>query len=377
VRFREGIKSSKQRFVWRRQSPLRRFARVDYRIGDNLRSHNGLRHGASSHRRLGFGEPSHRGSIECPTIVRGPASKRAMRNGCVTTGAVVALATSVAMVSASAQTRGAAPAATERFDVTSVKPNKGPVEAGMAFVPRPKGFAAQNVTLRMLVMLAYQVRELEIVGGPGWMASDRFDIAGTIESPDKTDDDALQRMLQALLAERFKLRVHQERRELPMYALVASRPDRTLGARLRPFTGECIANPTRGAAPVPETPNGLLPVSEPAKGPQPCLASPLGVGRLSARGLPMTDLAVMLARLPAVSRRVVDRTGLAGRFDYDLEWTPTVMPSGASPAASTDPSNAGPNLFTALQEQLGLKLEPGRETLPVLVIDSVEQPSPD
>jgi len=300
-----------------------------------------------------------------------------MRNGCVTTGAVVALATSVAMVSASAQTRGAAPAATERFDVTSVKPNKGPVEAGMAFVPRPKGFAAQNVTLRMLVMLAYQVRELEIVGGPGWMTSDRFDIAGTIESPDKTDDDALQRMLQALLAERFKLRVHQERRELPMYALVASRPDRTLGARLRPFTGECIANPTRGAAPVPETPNGLLPVSEPAKGPQPCLASPLGVGRLSARGLPMTDLAVMLARLPAVSRRVVDRTGLAGRFDYDLEWTPTVMPSGASPAASTDPSNAGPNLFTALQEQLGLKLEPGRETLPVLVIDSVEQPSPD
>jgi uncharacterized protein (TIGR03435 family) len=78
-----------------------------------------------------------------------------------------------------------------------------------------------------------------------------------------------------------------------------------------------------------------------------------------------------------VSRRVVDRTGLAGRFDYDLEWTPTVMPIGASPAASTDPSNAGPNLFTALQEQLGLKLEPGRETLPVLVIDSVEQPSPD
>jgi len=246
----------------------------------------------------------------------------------------------------------------------------------MGFVPRPKGFAAQNVTLRLLVMLAYEVRELEIVGGPGWMASDRFDIAGTIESPDKIDDDALQRMLQALLAERFKLRVHREGRELAMYALVASRPDRTLGARLRPFTGECIAPPTRGAAPVPETPTGLLPVSDPAKGPQPCLAS-LGVGRLSARGLPMTDLAVTLARLPAVSRRVVDRTGLSGRFDYDLEWTPPVMPIGASPAASTDPPNAGPNLFTALQEQLGLKLEPGRETLSVLVIDSVEQPSPD
>lgn len=281
----------------------------------------------------------------------------------------------VPMASGPAQTRGAVPAATEKFDVTSVKPNKGPVEAGMTFGARPGGWAARNVTLRLLVMLAYEVRELEIVGGPSWLASDRFDIAGTIESPDKADDAARQQMLQALLAERFKLRVHQEQRELPIYALVASRPDRKLGARIRPFPWEC-RDSSREAPPVPDTSTGLLPISDPSNGPPPCFAT-LGVGRLSMRGLPMTELTATLARLPAVSRRVVDRTGLTGRFDYDLEWTPSVMTIGVATPTPTDQPNAGPNLFTALQEQLGLKLEPGREALPVLVIDSVEQPSPD
>jgi uncharacterized protein (TIGR03435 family) len=299
-----------------------------------------------------------------------------MRKGCVASTAFVTLATLVAIESASAQTGTAAPAATEKFDVTSVRPNKGPVEAGMTFAPRPGGFAARNVTLRLLIMLAYEVRELDIVGGPSWLASDRFDIAGTIDARDKADDAARQQMLQALLAERFKLRVHKEERELPIYTLVASRPDRKLGARLRPFTGECLDAPTSGAASAPRIPSGLLPLSDPTKGSQPCLAS-LVVGRLSVRGLPMTELVATLARMRDVGRRVVDRTELVGRFDYDLEWTPAVMPIGVTAPTPTDQSNAGPNLFTALQEQLGLKLEPGREALPVLVIDSADQPSPD
>jgi uncharacterized protein (TIGR03435 family) len=266
--------------------------------------------------------------------------------------------------------------AQERFEVTSVKPNKGGVEAGVTVAARPGRFTAQNVILRMLVMLAYEVREPEIVGGPSWVTSDRFDVAATIEAPDKADDAAQQRMLQALLAERFKLVVHRESRELPMYALVVSRSDRKLGARLHPFNGECM-DPRKGVPPLPETSTpGLLPPSDPGKGPQPCVAS-LGVGRLSVRGLALTELAATLARLPAVSRRVIDRTGLSGRFDYDLEWTPSVMPIGVAAPAPNDQANAGPNLFTALQEQLGLKLEAGREALPVLVIDSVSQPAPD
>ena len=100
-----------------------------------------------------------------------------------------------------------------------------------------------------------------------------------------------------------------------------------------------------------------------------------GMGRLSAQGTTLSDLTMLLARLPAVRRRVLDRTGLAGRFDFDLEWTPLVMPPG--PAAPGVPSDAGPTLFTALQEQLGLKLESTKETVPVLVIDSVNQPSPN
>lgn len=91
----------------------------------------------------------------------------------------------------------------------------------------------------------------------------------------------------------------------------------------------------------------------------------------------MRDLVAMLAGLSDVRRRVVDRTELVGRFDYDLEWTPAVMPIGVSTPALADPAHAGPDLFTALQEQLGLKLDSRREVLPVLVIDSVEQPSPD
>jgi uncharacterized protein (TIGR03435 family) len=99
-------------------------------------------------------------------------------------------------------------------------------------------------------------------------------------------------------------------------------------------------------------------------------------GRISAQGTLLSDLATTLARFPAVSRRVLDRTGLTGRFDFDLEWTPQVAPPGPPPAGV--PSDAaGPTLFTALQEQLGLKLESTKDTVSVLVIDRVNQPSPN
>jgi uncharacterized protein (TIGR03435 family) len=100
-----------------------------------------------------------------------------------------------------------------------------------------------------------------------------------------------------------------------------------------------------------------------------------GVGRLSAHGMMLSDLTNTLARFPAVSRRVIDRTGLPARFDYDLEWTPTVTSVAPAPGVPDRPSETGPNLFAALQEQLGLKLESTKEAVPVLAIDSVNQPS--
>jgi uncharacterized protein (TIGR03435 family) len=161
-------------------------------------------------------------------------------------------------------------------------------------------------------------------------------------------------VLRALLAERFKLVVHEERRDMPVYSLVLARPDRKLGERLRPFEGECMkpeAVPKDLKAP------WIEPIPAPRKGPSPCILF-TGMGRLSAEGTSLSDLARTLGRFPAVQRRVIDRTGLTGAFDYDLEWTP-------------------PNIFTALQAQLGLELKSARETVAVLVIDSVNQPSPN
>jgi uncharacterized protein (TIGR03435 family) len=281
-----------------------------------------------------------------------------------------------AIVTASAQVRGVVPEATERFEVATIRPNK--TSKGFeGLSPRPGSFSATGVTLQDLITFAYELQAFEIFGGPNWAASDRFDIAATMQ-PSPTGSEQLgaatrnRRLMRALLADRFNLVVHEERREMPAYSLVMSRTDRKLGAQLRPFEGECGESSKLGPPPV--FPSGVQPASDPRKGPQWCLTVTSG-GRISARGTMLSDLATTLARFPAVRRRVIDRTELTGRFDFDLEWTPLVMPPG--PAAPGVPSDAGPTLFTALQEQLGLKLESTKETMPVLVIDSVNQPSPN
>jgi bla regulator protein blaR1 len=271
------------------------------------------------------------------------------------------------------------PEATERFDVATIRPNTGPavggpVGGGIGF-GGPGRFAAENITLQQLLTYAYELQAYEIFGGPGWATSDRFDIAATMEpSPAGSSDQGprRRRLLRALLAERFTLVVHEERREMPVYSLVMARPDRTLGERLRPFEGECGDSSKLG--PPPDATFGM-PTSDPRKGPQWCMAFS-GVGRLSAQGTALSDLATILARFPAVRRRVIDRTGLTGRFDFDLEWTPLVTPTGVAPPDRPS-SETGPTIFTALQEQLGLKLESAKEAVPVLVIDSVNQPSPN
>ena len=269
--------------------------------------------------------------------------------------------------------------ATERFEVATIRQNTGPaaggpIGGGIGF--RPGRFSAENITLQQLLTYAYELQAYEIFGGPSWATSDRFDIAATmVPSPtagDPRDTPARnRRLLRTLLADRFDLVVHEERHEMPVYSLIMARPDRRLGQRLRPFDGECGEPSTLGE--LPDATFGL-PTSDPSKGPQWCMAF-TRVGRISAQGTMLSDLGMMLARLPAVSRRVLDRTRLVGRFDFDLEWTPR---GPAAPGVPLDrSSNAGPTIFTALQEQLGLRLEPANETIPVLVIDSVNKPSPN
>ena len=280
----------------------------------------------------------------------------------------------LAVATALSQSQGGVPDATETFEVATVRQNKNSVRSGPGFAGQPGRFSAEDVTLQDLIMYAYELQAFEIFGAPNWATSDRFDIAATMGPPPagSAPGPRNRRLLRALLAERFKLVAHEEPRELPVYTLVMARPDRKLGARLRPFEGVCAEKLALQPSLPAQLPSQLPP---PSKDPTPCLLG-VGVGRLSARGMSVSDLSKTLATFAAIRRRVIDRTGLTGQFDYDLEWTPMVAPTGVpAPAVPTASSDGPPNVFTALQEQLGLKLESTKEVIPVLVIDSVNQPS--
>jgi uncharacterized protein (TIGR03435 family) len=253
------------------------------------------------------------------------------------------------------------------FEVTSVKPSKP--GSRLRFVPGSPGrFTMTNVSVRTLVQNAYQLlQDAQVVGGPNWLTSERFDVVAKAAGNPSPDEMAL--MLRALLAERFKLVAHTETRELPMYALVLARRDRKLGERIRPTAVDCSK--------VRDNANGRLTNPSQVDDRMFC-GIRFSPGNVVAGGISLSQLGERLA--PFVDRAVVDRTGLAARFDLNLEWTPDqwrtaqVQNDGLQPAP-TNPG--GPSLFTAVQEQLGLKLESARGPVDVLVIDSVSQPLPD
>ena len=261
------------------------------------------------------------------------------------------------------------------FEVASVKPNK----SGESFVRignQPGGrFTATNVPLRLLIRNAYQIQDFQLIGAPDWVSSDRFDIVAKAEgevppTAPGGPPGPIQFMLRALLAERFNLKMHSERRELPIYALILARSDGKLGAQLRPAAVDCAAiqaGRRGGPPPAPPQPGERLPCG-----------IRVGPGQLTGGSMPMSQLATLLA--PFVQRVVVDRTGLTGNFDFDLTWTPDQIPQGPPPAGApllppVDPN--GPSILTAVQEQLGLKLDSTNGPVDVLVVDRVEQPTPD
>jgi len=254
--------------------------------------------------------------------------------------------------SAIAQTPAAA------FEVASVKANKsGEVAVKVEF--QPTAVRLVNMQLRPIIQLAYGITTLaKLAGVPDWAQTERFDIIGNAASIPTRDVARL--MLQALLADRFKLAAHMETRQTPVYALVRARRDGTLGPRLSRSTANCAA---RGAPP-------------PAEGAPPtvqCGARPSGVGNISFVSSPMTQLASILSVV--VGRPVVDKTGLAERYDMELKFTPEALTPGAEPSALPEPTDGAPSLFTALQEQLGLKLETSTDTVDVLVITHLERPT--
>lgn len=236
------------------------------------------------------------------------------------------------------------PGPEESFTVASVKPN-GSGEQLWDFDSPPGRVVGKNVALRDLIRFAYSIYggDWDVrIAGPAWITAARFDIDAT--TPGAVPVDRAMSMLRHLLGERFTLKVHYEQRQRPVYALLRADNDGRLGPQIVPSSVDC--------ANYKPAPGGLDPDKPPVCG------SGGPPGGIRAGGYTMEQLALQLA--PPAGRPVIDATGFGKQgFNFDLRWN----------------ADTGPSLFTALQEQLGLKLEPRQGPVDVLVIDSVEQPT--
>jgi uncharacterized protein (TIGR03435 family) len=279
--------------------------------------------------------------------------------------ASVVIAAFIAFTSSVTNAQGQAARESPSFAVASVKPNKAAPGSPQRVNITPERVSIINETARTLISVAYP--GLEIDGAPDWVgrsgspAGDRFDVEAkpAVASP-RAD---LEAMLRSLLADRYKLKAHLEPRPQETYALVIARADGKLGDRLRPAEADC---------------RSLMAKAEPTGARDVCGLGNAGLaattGTLSVRGLTLDQLAGFINR--DVRRRVVNKTGLAGVFDWTLTWTPQALARpdlDRNRFPTIDPN--GPTIFTALQEQLGLKLTPSTENVNVLVIDHVERPS--
>ena len=255
---------------------------------------------------------------------------------------------------------------TLQFEVASVKPNKsGSQNANIELHPGGR-ITATNIVLANLMRNLFNLQPYQLVNAPDWIETARFDIEAKADREYSAREDApapeLLAMLRNLLADRFQLVTHREMREMSVYALVKAKADGTLGPQLRRSTVDCESEAARAFA---AKRGGGAPPARGADG-RPivrCRISTNG-GRIVGTGTTITELLRRLS--PPLGRPVVDRTGLTGEFDLELQWAPEQTADAA-----------GPSLFTAIQEQLGLKLESQRAHLEMLVIDSIGRPTPD
>ena len=261
---------------------------------------------------------------------------------------------------------GQTPTKPHEFEVASIKENvSGGDNASVRAQPGGR-VSVSNNSLRSIIRNAYSVQNYQIVGGPDWINTVRWDI--TAKAPDDAPPQELLLMLRTLLADRFKLAIRNETRGIPICALTLARADGRPGPQLRSSNTDCAAifaaAKAKGEAPPPTT-NG-----------RPTCGTRTTRGNMMTTGVDMSDLARNLA--PFAGRPVVDKTGLSGVFDLDLTWTPEQGPAGPEGTQSqTAPSTDGVSLFTAVQEQLGLKLDAQRGPVDVVVIESAERPVED
>jgi uncharacterized protein (TIGR03435 family) len=261
-----------------------------------------------------------------------------------------------------------------RFEVASVKRHTGPDDPSTIQTQPGGQFTAIAMRVDFLVRQAYRVRPFQLMNGPSWISKDEFDVIA--KAPENTPPEIIAAMLRALLAERFKLKVHIEKRELPVYALVLERPEAE-STKLRRSMVDCDAS--REAAE--DDPFGAFSAERRqavlAATPNACSERLSGRVNNGAMVLDMvkpgTSMAALARTLSGYGNRlVIDRTGLTGPFDIALQFDP----AGATAPAVTAVENA-PTLFSALQEQLGLRLRSERSDVDVVVIDQIEPPTPD
>jgi len=263
--------------------------------------------------------------------------------------------------------------AAQAFDVASIKLNKdGGSVAGLRRIPGGR-FEATNIQLSALISFAYQLQPYELQGGPAWLESDRWDIlARTAGDPPPVaagETDTMMIATRALLAERFKLAVHRDTKDMDVYLLVRNRADGRLGPGITPSTTDCLAiqkatdAARRGGppAPNPNTPDHMV------------CGMRVSAGRVQFGGRPLSTFTSVLTAM--TQRRIVDRTGLTGEWEFDISFAPP--PSGPAGVDAPAPDPNAASLFTVLQEALGLKLQSARIPMPVLVVDRVERPEQD
>jgi len=251
---------------------------------------------------------------------------------------------------------------TPSFEAASVKVNRSGSREVNFGMPGGGRFTATNAPLREIIRVAYSpLPDFLIVGAPDWIRTERFDIVAKAEgNPERAQ---LFLMLRALLADRVKLTVHRETREIPIYALVRAKTEGPLGPRLRPAAVDCVALMAAAQKGTPLPPSNRILCGTRAR-----------AGTIAIGGMTMDQIALGL--WPQLGRVVVDRTGLQGSFDLDLDFAPESSVTASTGAPDAPPGDA-PSIFTAVQEQLGLKLESTRGPVEVLVIDRVERPTDD
>lgn len=254
------------------------------------------------------------------------------------------------------QSQSASEASSLSFDAVSIRPHRTPSGTACAFMPGR--FVCKNAKMQWVIIRAYDVLGIQISGGPSWISSDRYDIEAKesdelyaeLEKLPRDQRRGKQRfLLQSMLEDRFQLKAHRETKELPVYALEVAKNGPKLKATNIQSAGPCTIRGT-------------------------------GEGN-RYQGC---TVAILASYLPlAVGRVVLDRTGLEGRYDFTLEYADqdsaavSSVPTGGGAASDNPlpPAPSGPSVFTAVQEQLGLKLEATKGPVDVIVIDHIERPS--